>query len=172
MYNVTHNTQPTELITVGDVKLALAITYSDDDTLLEDLITRARHLIENYCTIAIGSQEKTWTIDASSHQEYPIPYGPVISVDDVAEKTDFNQYTSLVIYEDYDVESLLTWTPFIGGRFKIEYTTGYTTLPEGLKDAWITQVVHLYEHRGDEAQPGLCQMAKDKATPYKNYSWL
>lgn len=172
MYDIKHNTQPSEIVTTAEVKRKLNISYTDDDTLLGELITRARQQIERFCAIAIGSQTKTWIFDADGYCEYHIPYQPVISVESVNEKTDYNTYTALVVYEDYDLDGYKTVTPFAGGRFKVEYTTGYTTLPEALKDAIISQVVYLYENRGDQNMLGLGQMAKEKAEQYKDYSWL
>lgn len=175
MMDIKHTTQPSsEPVTASEVKAKLNITYSDDDTMIGTFITTARQQIERYCSIAIGSQTKTWIFDGVGGVEYSIPYQPVISVDNVYEKTDYNTYTALVAYDDYDVDgsSYKTLTPFIGGRFKVEYTTGYTTIPQGLKDAVLSQVAYLYEHRGDTEQGGLSPMAKDKADQYKDYSWL
>ena len=164
----------TELLTLSDVKSHLYITHTNDDDYLTSLITRARKQIENYCTIAIGSQEKVLLADFIGNQEIQLPYQPVITVDDVKEKTDYNTYESIVLHTAYDIDGVQekTFTPFYGGRFKIEYTTGYTTLPEDLKQGWLCQVAYLYENRGDIEKQGLSWLTKDLVAPYRDLSWV
>jgi uncharacterized phiE125 gp8 family phage protein len=164
----------TELLTLTDVKAHLYITHTNDDDYLTALITRVRKQIENYCTIAIGSQEKVWVADLVGNTEYQIPYQPVISVDTASQKTDYSTYELVTAGTDYDVdgEQEKSFTPFISGRFKVEYTTGFTVLPEDLKQAWLMQCGYLYENRGDEAKSGLSEMVKDIINPYRDLSWV
>ena len=159
---------------VTDVKSHLYITHTNDDTYLTALITRARKQIQNYCSIAIGSQEYEWLFDGVGSVEYQIPFQPVITVDDVLEKTDFGEYTSIVLYTAYDVDGVneKTFTPFYDGRFKVQYTTGYTTVPDDLKQGWLMQIGYLYENRGDESKQGLSEMVKDIINPYRDLSWV
>ena len=163
----------TELLTISDVKSHLYITHSNDDDYLTALITRSRKQIQNFIKKAIGSQEWVWVIDAVGSEELQIPYQPVITVDLVSEKTDFQTYEPIVLSTAYDTdgEHEKTFTPFYSGRFKVEYTTGYTTLPDDLKQAWLIQINHLYENRGDVKEQGLSEMAKDILAPYIDYSW-
>ncbi len=174
MFDINHKTQPSsEPVTTSEAKVKLGITYSDDDTLIGNFITTARQQVEKYCGIAIGSQTKELWFDACSDEEYAIPYPPIISVDTVTLKTDLATYTAKTLGTDYDIDGTInkTFRPFTCGRWKLAFTCGYTTIPQGIKDAVLTQTVHLYEHRGDEANQGLCQMAMEKAQQYKNYSW-
>jgi valyl-tRNA synthetase len=83
-----------EVLTLTDVKAHLYITHTNDDDYLTALITRARKQIQNYCTIAIGSQEWVWLADFVGNVETQIPYQPVITVDDVKEKTDYGKKMS------------------------------------------------------------------------------
>jgi len=163
----------TELLTLSEVKAHLYITHSDDDTYLTGLITKARKQIQNYCTIAIGSQEWVWLADFVGNVETQIPYQPVISVDNVSEKTDYSTYTTVTAGSAYDVDGELekSFTPFYDGRFKVEYTTGYTTCPEDLKQGWLCQIAYLYENRGDIAKQGLSWLSKDMVSAYKDFSW-
>lgn len=162
-----------ELLTLTDVKAHLYITHTNDDTYLTYLITRARKQIENYCSIAIGSQTRVWVADFTGNVETQIPFQPVISVDQVSEKTDFSTYTLVTVGTAYDVdgEHEKTFTPFYNGRFKVEYTTGYTTCPDDLKQGWLCQIAYLYENRGDESKQGLTEVAKDLIAPYRDLSW-
>jgi uncharacterized phiE125 gp8 family phage protein len=163
-----------EILTLSEVKDHLYITHSDDDTYLTGLITKARKQIQNYCTIAIGSQEWVWLADFVGNVETQIPYQPVITVDDVKEKTDYGTYTSIVLHTAYDIdgENEKSFTPFYDGRFKVEYTTGYVVLPDDLKQGWLAQILYLYENRGDENKQGLSEIAKDLVAPYRDLSWV
>lgn len=162
-----------EPITVSDVKAHLYITHSDDDTYLTGLIKRARKQIENYCSIAIGSQEWIWMQDCNGGVELQIPKQPVISVDAVSYEESSNSFVSKTAEDDYKISGLFekTFTPFTYGRWRVEYTTGYETLPDDLKHGILCQVAYLYENRGDVSKTGLSDMAKDIVSPYKDYSW-
>ena len=167
-------TDATDLLTLSEVKAHLYITHTDDDTYLTSLITRARKQIQNYCTIAIGSQEWVWIADLVGSVEMQIPYQPVISVDTASVKTAYNTYELVTAGTDYDVDGELekSFTPFYNGRFKVEYTTGYTECPDDLKQGWLAQIAYLYENRGDESKQGLSEVAKDLIAPYRDYSWV
>lgn len=163
----------TELLTLSDVKSHLYITHTNDDDYLTSLITRARKQIENYCTIAIGSQEKVLLADFIGNQEIQLPYQPVISVDTVSVNSTWSTYDEVTLNTDYGIDGVQekTFTPFYSGRFKVEYTTGFTTLPEDLKQGWLCQIAYLYENRGDMEKQGLSWLTKDLVSAYKDYSW-
>ena len=159
-----------ELVTLSNVKSHLAITHTDDDTYLTSLITVVRKQTEAYCGISIGSQERAWIIDALGYDELKIPYGPVISVDDVKEKTDYGTYESLVLYTAYDYDNGL-FVPFYNGRYKVEFTAGYTTLPANLKHGMLVQIAYLYENR-NEGTVGFCDEAKDLVAHFRDMTWM
>lgn len=163
-----------EVLTLTDVKAHLYITHTNDDDYLTALITRARKQIENYCTIAIGSQERVWVSDLQYDIEYQIPYQPVISVDVASLKTDTATYTVKTANTDYEVDGVQekTFSPFSDGRWKVEYTTGYVVLPDDLKQGWLAQILYLYENRGDENKQGLSEITKDLVAPYRDLSWV
>ena len=164
----------TELLTLTDVKAHLYITHTNDDDYLTSLITRVRKQIENYCTIAIGSQERIWLTELEVGQWYQIPYQPVISVDVASLKTDTNTYTAKTANTDFEIEGVQekAFIPFHDGIWKVEYTTGFTVLPDDLKHGWLMQISYLYENRGDEAKSGLSEMVKDIINPYRDLSWV
>lgn len=162
-----------ELVTTSDAKAHLYITHSDDDTYLGTLITKARKQIENYCHIAIGSQTKRWTFDSCYMEETPFPYPPVISITSAKQKTDVDTYDTLTNGEDYetDGDAKKIFQPYADGRFQVTYVTGYTTLPEELKQAILIQIAYLYENRSSNVS-GLCEMAKDLCQPFVEMSWI
>jgi hypothetical protein len=74
-----------------------------------------------------------------------IPYGPMIAVNSVENDSG----TVLVLDLDYTLggnEFKRLRTPH-ANNITIDYTTGYTTLPDILKTALLNQVYYLYDNR-------------------------
>lgn len=183
---------PTEPCTLTEAKAQGIITYTDDDALITSLITKARKMIENYCNISIVAQ--TVTMVADLWNEYELPYGPVTGIQSVQTRTSTEgsgpaSYATLTSGWAQDGDEFMTFIPsntgdfnpsipFTGNlnppknnRFKIQYTAGYSTVPDDLKQAVLLQVVWLYEHRGEEGKPGLCQEALGIADKYWRALW-
>lgn len=161
-----------ELLTASDIKDAMRITFTDDDTYLGDLIKAARQAIEKHCSISIGTQTITSILDVNGWEEIEIPYGPLISLTTVSFKSDFDTYTAAVVSEDYDSDGVdfATFTPFTSGRWKLIYQAGYTTLPDDLKNYWIRLVSWYYENRGDVGK--IPEAMKSDLINYKRLCWL
>jgi uncharacterized phiE125 gp8 family phage protein len=158
-------------VTLTEVKTHLHITDTDNDTQLTDLFKQVTKEVEGYCGIAIGSQTKVWLADLCAGAEYPIPYGPVISITSVSNKTDVNEYTALVTQDDYDVDELRTIKVYGGGRVKVTYVTGYTTCPPDLKLGILNEIAYRYENRGDEKKDGFSVEAWGLIIRHKDFSW-
>lgn len=175
MFDVKVTTEvSSELMSVADAKTHLKITHTDDDTYLGELVASTRKELEEYTTRSIGSQVRVWTVDVGAYVETLIPYGPVNTLTTVAEKTDYNTYETLTQFTDFDTDGQadMTFVPFWTSRYKLTYTAGYTTLPEGLKAAWLNEIAYRYEHRGDEQISGVCEATKVLANPYKVMAWV
>ena len=160
-----------ELLTVAEVKTHLAITHTDDDTYLTSLVKQVREAAERYCGISIGEQTRIWTFDFGE-DEYKIPYGPVTSVTSVTKKSDVATYEALTVNTDYEVDGQQdkTISVFDGGRCKVTYTCGYSTLPNELRRAMLEEAAWRYEHRGD-VNVGLSEGAKSYLIHFKDFSW-
>jgi hypothetical protein len=148
----------TELITKAQVKQRLKIEHEDEDTMIDELIKESRSLIENFCGISIGEQERVVT--AELDREYYIPFGPVSEI-----------YSAEIDGDESDRYELdgNVFQPAVGGKWKLSYICGYTatTLPLGLKSAWMDMVGYLYENRGDMSIP---ISIKQKLNPFtRNY---
>lgn len=175
MFDIKIHTAPvSELISLSDLKSHLAITHTDDDTYLTALIKQVREATERYCGISIGSQTRVWTFDFDGC-EWKIPYGPVISITSIARKKAAGDYgETLTANTDYnlDGEHEKTLNVFTGGRCKVTYVTGYTTLPDGLKRGMLEEMAFRYEHRGDDNNAGeLSKAAKMLVVRYKDFNW-
>ncbi len=165
-------TAPTDLLTVNDVKAALAVTYTDDDMLLTSLITSARLALEKYLGVAIGTQTLKTLVDLNGWEEFEIPYGPVTTLTTAKYKSDFGEYTLAIALDDYDVDGLdfKKFVPFTSGRWELTYEAGYATLPADLKTGWIRLVNWYYENRGDTGT--LPEDVKRDVITYKRFNTL
>lgn len=140
-----------EFLSTQDVKDALKINYSDDNTYLRDIINGARKNIEKYCSISIGLQTLQTIIDVYAYQEYEIPFGPVYDITNFKMKTAAGTYTTATANKDYETDMLdfKTFIPYSTGRWQINYRAGYQNIPLDLKAVWIRLVAFYFENRGD-----------------------
>ena len=184
---------PTEPCTLAEAKAQAIVTYTDDDTLITALITKARKMIENYCSISIVTQSVILTADL--YNEWELPYGPVTGITGVSTRSP-NQgsgpmtYTTQTSGWGQDGVEFITFIPaFVGdfniniaytgvntaypwkNRYKITYTTGYGVVPDDLKQAVLVQIVWLLEHRGEEKDDVICEAAQVYARPYFRNLW-
>lgn len=114
----------------------------DDDTLIEELITSARILCEEYSGISFINRTVTASLN-NSLGGIELPYGPV--------KT----FTSIVDSESNSLEYTLRNEKFkqlidpAKSFVKVVYTAGYKILPKNLKTAILNQIAWMYDNRGD-----------------------
>lgn len=192
---------PTEPCTLAEAKAQCIVTYSDDDTLITALITKARKMIENYCNISIVAQSIIMIADL--YNEWELPYGPVTGITGVATRTGTEgsgpgSYATATSGWSTDGVKFLTfipqgaggfnpgipftgyfqWGPFAspygqspGNRYKISYTTGYSPVPDDLKQAVLIQLNFLYENRGEDVNIVVCDEARILAEPYCRKLW-
>ena len=195
----TSTGNPLLVVTLAEAKAQCIVTYTDDDTLITSLITKAIKHVENYCNISILAQ--TVILTADLYNEWELPYGPVTGIQSVKtraanEGSGPQTYNTATSGWGYDGEEFLTFipsefgqfdvnAPYTGNptypypnRYRIQYTAGYTAVPDDLKQAVLLQIAWLYEHRGDEEAskydwtPGVCAAALKFADAYKRQSWL
>jgi len=191
---------PTEPCTLAEAKAQCIVTYTDDDALITALITKARKIIENYCNISIVTQSVVMTADLYNEYELPYgPVTGITGVQTRTGNegsgpasyttatsgwsTDGTQFISFMPSDGgaFDPRSpfrgYFQWGPWAspygnapGNRYRITYTTGYSVVPDDLKQAVLVQVAWLYEHRGEE-EISVCEAAKIIAEPYKRQLW-
>lgn len=141
--------------------------FNDDDTYLNELITRCREQVEQYTGLSLITK----TLRAIIRNEcggVELPYGPV---------------TTISAFKDQDGTALSDIT-VLGNQFKfietkscyldVTYDAGYTfdKLPAGLLKAVIELVVWCYNHRGEEPNIAICEQSLASAAPYKRTSWI
>lgn len=138
----------TEPVTGEEAKLFCKIDISDDNDLIEELITAAREMCEKYTGISFVKREVTAVFNNSNGGTY-LPYGPVGEITEILD-------------EDGD-EILAANYKIIGSQFKqlkepcyaeitATYEGGYDTLPKELKTALLEAIFYMYDNRsvGDD----------------------
>jgi len=134
----------TEPVTLTEAKNFCKIDISTDDDLINLLITAARQMCEAYTGVGFVEHDVVAVLNNMNGDIY-IPYGPMIAINSVENE----QGTVLILDTNYTIggnEFKRLKTP-LQNNITIDYTTGYTTLPEALKTALLNQVYYLYDNR-------------------------
>ena len=134
----------TEPVTLTEAKNFCKIDISTDDDLINVLITAARQMCEAYTGVGFVEHDVVAVLNNMNGDIY-IPYGPMIAINSVENE----QGTVLILDTNYTIggnEFKRLKTP-LQNNITIDYTTGYTTLPEALKTALLNQVYYLYDNR-------------------------
>jgi len=153
----------TEPVTLSEAKDFCKIDIGTDDALVTSLITAGRSMCEAYTGVGFVEHNAVAILNNMNGDIY-IPYGPMLAINQVTDADD----NVLVLDTGYTV---------IGNSFKrlatpketgitIDYTTGYTTLPNYLKTALLNQIYYLYDNRSigtDDISP----IAKNLLNPYR-----
>jgi hypothetical protein len=169
-----------ELLTRQQVKDWLRITFTDDDTVIDEIIQESRQELEELCSISLVDSSMTVEADLEPANnrtciEFELPYGPVKDVDEITVElwngSSWDVKASGDDYNFFGVGYLKFHSPF-AGIYRFTYETGYTKLPPGLRGAWRSDIAHRYENRGDEDKQGMSDIAKAKAQPFKRFTWL
>jgi hypothetical protein len=166
-----------EPVSLTDAKNWMRISYTDDDSMIKELIQSARKHIEFLTSVSFGSKllkaniELTGTIPGVWMVD--LPYGPMICVNEVKWKTGFNQFETLVKNDDYEIIGNKLWF-YYEGNYTITYQAGYSSLPEDIKSDILTLVTWSYENRGkkfkgDQTTGTLSEFPKWDGLNYHQY---
>jgi uncharacterized phiE125 gp8 family phage protein len=142
-----------EPVTLSEMRnwMRLDPTDTSDDALIGSLISAARQHIENLASITIVNKTYSTSFEVSgvNHKQWIIrlPYGPLVSVTTVKYQDGINSFTDLTLNSDYEVydNKLLLYRQ---GIFKVQYVTGFGSVPFDLKNDIMTLVAWMYENRG------------------------
>jgi hypothetical protein len=69
-------------VTVEEMKTYMNQPFSEDDTLIEGMITAARQYVESKCNISIGQQEHKVVMATDGDARF-LPSQPLVSLDEV-----------------------------------------------------------------------------------------
>jgi len=177
--DVTADSDITEPLTVQEVKdylrlegfiddsESLSSDFTDDDTLIGELITSARVRLEDYTGLSFIP--KTMEIEFTNLAgNFVIPFGPVTEITTLTYSDE--DLTAITEYTTTNNLSKLK-TPLYKNMI-MTYEAGYATLPKGLKLAMLKQIAWDYTNRGDERKD-LAMDAMVQASSYKEVgTWL
>jgi len=161
------------LITTAEAKLYLpGLTGTTEDTNIDTMIGIAGERLAQYCGYLPAATGGGASMESTAYTEYyPGPGGrlmqlrhyPVVSIatveDDPTEAFDGSSYligTSDRVLRDAEFGELWltfesthgTWSNTVRKVIKVVYNAGYSTTPEGLKNAVGLVVRHLWQMRG------------------------
>ena len=159
MITYVRNTQPTDtnIISLINLKNFLKVDTTDDDTLIQALLSTARAYVEDYTGVLCNSGSVTFY--AESFKAFRFSAGPVTILGDVNYKTDSTTYTALattyigVSFNSIPqrIEFYSPPTPYANTleRVKVRTTAGYNeaAVPDPLVQAMRLLVGHWYEQR-------------------------
>lgn len=153
-----------EPITLQQAKDWAKVDVSDDDDLIEELITATREYCEGYLNQSLIPRTVIAIIDNSNGNEY-LPYCPfveLVSITDVEGDTISSDRYRLQMEDFKRIEY-----PCLK-YIRIEYTAGYDTVPGKYKTGLKQQFLWLYQHRGDEIKSvGMSPEAEVSLLPYR-----
>ena len=153
----------TEPITLAEAKNFCRVDISTDDTLISQLITTARLMCEAYTGVGFVEHNAVAIISNGNGEMY-IPYGPTGTINSVTD-SDGNV---LVLDSEYEIKGnqFKRFSSSFDTEFTIDYTTGYSLLPDIYKVALLNQVYYLYDNRS-EAASDMSPIAKTILNPLK-----
>lgn len=169
----------TEPVTLQQIKDWLAITFTDDDTILALLGKQCRDGLEKYTKRSIVAQ--TWVMVADLYEETKLPYGPVTAITAVSLRNG-------TIYEantnyGWDIDANV-FCAASSGRYKITYSAGPMDMVSNasLQADLLRIIAYCYENKGDQplstlqggnTRPaGLDQALELFASKYVDMTWL
>ena len=144
-----------EPVSLTDAKNWMRIDYSDDDTLIRNLLQSSRVHIEKLCGLSLvnkqivanieltGTHPGVWMVD--------LPYGPLVCINSIKWKTGMNTWDTLTKNEDYEIIGGKLWL-YYGGFYEIDYDCGFSNLPSDLAADILTLTTWQYENRGKKFQ--------------------
>lgn len=141
-FKIERAPEPQDFITTAEVVAYLRAIPEIDTELITDLIEVACEMVEDYCRIAIRTQEIEAWYDDPTIKAY-IPFPPQLTITGV-----FDAEDEEIDYQIYGGKQRLITVNDVG-VYVIKYTAGMETVPARLKNAIMRFTAYLYEHRGD-----------------------
>lgn len=150
----------TEPVALSEIKAVLKIDpdYTSQDQYLLSLATSVRERLEGLLNLSLGVKTLRLVWDGCRIE---LPYGPVTNVHD----SEYYTYQNGYIWSDKGWGNYHYFYPLTGGVLvepvngfvtdpvAVEYTTGYTVLPSGLKQGMLAMIDNIYHSRGTINDP-------------------
>lgn len=147
MFLKVTNDMVAEPVSLTDMKQWLRIDkyITTDDTVIVRMISSARQSLEKYTGCGFGV--KSYEMIKDIQDEFMLPYSPLIAINSVYLKNGINSWELLSKNVDYETigDSIKVYVP---GTYKVNYQSGFYTLPEDLCSDIKTVVAYMFENRG------------------------
>ncbi len=137
------STTGSELVNTATAKTYLRVDTSADDTLIGQMITQARIIIENYISKDIVAKTRKLYL-ASVDERFVLPFSPIASIQSITVEG-----TATTAYETYGLDDTIVELNSLPSK---EVIVSYTT--SGLSDSFLIQanlqmISTLYDNRAD-----------------------
>jgi len=137
------STTGSELVNTATAKTYLRVDTSADDTLIGQMITQARIIIENYISKDIVAKTRKLYL-ASVDERFVLPFSPIASIQSITVEG-----TATTSYETYGLDDTIVELNSLPSK---EVIVSYTT--SGMSDSFLIQanlqmISNLYDNRAD-----------------------
>ncbi len=169
-------TPASQVITTAEAKAHLHVTGSTEDGYIDTLVGAATHAIETHIEGQIGAA--TWKLEMNSFMDVNLPKHPVNTITSI-NYYDSNNATQTLATSFYNLykdvrKSVLEYGKNLPNVYdktnavEINFTTGYATIPDALKQSILIVLGSLYENREDKIKR-LPSSSEHLSAPYKRY---
>lgn len=131
-----------EPVTTTEAKLFLKVDFSDDDTLIEEMITQARKWVENYISKDVKAKVRKYYL-SKSDGVFNLPFQPVASVDHVKINGSAANYSVLGLNNE-----TIELNAGAAEKIEVQYTTSANS-NQLIKGAILQLTNTFYDNRAD-----------------------
>lgn len=161
--------QDANIIDLAEIKNFLRIDFDDDDNLLKELLKTAVKQCELYISKSLSEKNYKLSVYECTTNTLNLPYPPVISVNSI---TIIDKYNNNIEYTNYLLDTISNKIIFRNlpsnfYRIDIIYTSGYTKIPDDIKQGILFHISKMYEDK-----VGYSPIPKASLGIYKNYKTM
>lgn len=156
-----------EPVTATEVKSYLKIDFTDDDTLIETIISGVREMAEELTGLSLIPSTIVYFEDLDYDDEIRLPYPEHNAVTAVTQNGDDILSDCIITGETEKVVKL----PYIYDGIKITYTT-LGTCPAGVKLALLKAIADIYEKRGNTFEGAIAELSENSIAMLTRYMKL
>jgi len=156
-----------EPVTATEVKNYLKIDFTDDDTLIETIISGVREMAEQRTGLSLIPSTIVYFEDSDYDDEIRLPYPEHNAVTAVTQNGEDILSDCIITGETEKVVKL----PYIYDGIKITYTT-LGTCPAGVKLALLKAIADIYERRGNTFEGAIAELSENSIAMLTRYMKL
>ena len=156
-----------EPVTATEVKSYLKIDFTDDDTLIETIISGVREMAEQKTGLSLIPSTIVYFEDSDYDDEIRLPYPEHNDVTEIIQNSEDITADCIITGETEKVVKL----PYIYDGIKITYTT-LGTCPAGVKLALLKAIADIYEKRGNTFEGAIAELSENSIAMLTRYMKL